>query len=133
MFHVDCAILSVYGDTFSIIGVVTFLTTFPISFVPCFISACHSVLPSAVNQRFVIACAFSAKRGFAFANSPYASIQGFTQGIEVIAPPIALSVGVTQGICVIVSPITHPPRATISPALRRVASQKPIFQVEKSL
>lgn len=76
---------------------------------------------------------FCAARGLACAKLPYASIQGFTQGIEVIAPPTALSAGVTQGICVIVSPITHPPRATISPALRRAASQKPIFQVEKSL
>lgn len=81
----------------------------------------------------MIASAFSAKRGLFLANSPYASIQGFTQGMEVIAPPTALSAGVTQGICVIVSPITHPPRATISPALRRAASQKPIFPVEKSL
>jgi hypothetical protein len=81
----------------------------------------------------VIASAFSANRGLFLANSPYASIQGFTQGIEVIAPPIALSAGVTQGICVIVSPITPPPRPAISPALRRAASQNPIFPEEKSL
>lgn len=113
-------------------GADAFLTTFPISFVPRLISACHSVLPRADNQRFVTACAFSANRGLASANLPYASIQGFTQGIEVIAPPIALSVGVTQGICVIVSPITPPPRPTISPAFRSVASPNPIFPVEKS-
>ena len=80
----------------------------------------------------MIASIFCAARGFACAKLPYASIQGFTQGIEVIAPPIALSVGVTQGICVIVSPITPPPRPTISPAFRSVASPNPIFPVEKS-
>lgn len=96
------------------------------------ISACPCVLPNAVNPRLVIACAFSANRGFAFANSPYASIPGFTHGIEVIAPPTALSAGVTHGICVIVSHITPPPSQTISPAFLKVASQKPIFPDEKS-
>ena len=95
-------------------------------------SACPSVVPRADNPRLVTASIFCAARGFACAKLPYASIQGFTQGIEVIAPPIALSVGVTQGICVIVSPITPPQRATISPALRSVASPNPIFPVEKS-
>jgi len=82
---------------------------------------------------FATACAFSAKRGLFFANSPYASIQGFTQGIAAIPFPTACSHASTQGICVIVFQITPPPSQSISPALRRVASPNPIFPCEKSL
>ena len=75
---------------------------------------------------------FCAARGLACAKLPYASIQGFTQGIEVTTSPtfpIAVS---TQGIDIAASPITQNGVAIISPALRRVASPNPIFPEEKS-
>ena len=80
----------------------------------------------------VIASAFSAKRGLFLANSPYASIQGFTPGIEVIVSPTFPTAVSTQGIDIAASPITQNGVAIISPALRRVASPNPIFPVEKS-
>ena len=75
---------------------------------------------------------FCAARGLASANSQYASIQGFTQGIEVTTSPTFPTAVSTQGIDIAASPITQNGVAIISPALRSVASPKPIFPVEKS-
>ena len=80
----------------------------------------------------MIASAFSAKPGLFLANSPYASIQGFTQGIEVTTSPTFPTAVSTQGIDIAASPITQYGVAIISPALRSVALQNPIFPVEKS-
>ena len=65
---------------------------------------------------FVTAHILAAARGLAFANSPYASIQGFPQGIAVAACPTLPRAYSTQGTSVRVLPITPPPSPSTLPA-----------------